>query len=87
MMNFCGHLRISDNVSAESPQDGVISLLDDKENPHNRIKWNRLCGLIVLKRHKNKEVVFRGVRVFRVNEKYPKYPIYPKYPHYTNKRI
>lgn len=37
-IEFCGHLRISDNVSAESPWDEVIRLLGDKENPHNRIK-------------------------------------------------
>ena len=25
----------------------VIRLLGDKENPHNRMKKNRLCGLVV----------------------------------------
>ena len=71
---------MSENVFAKSPWDEVIRLIGDKSNPHNLMKKNQLCGLIVLKRHKNKEVVFRGFRVFRVNEKYPKYPIYPKYP-------
>ena len=60
----------------------VIRLVGDRANPHNRMKKNRLCGLVFVWRRKNKEIVFRVFRVYRVNEKYTKYPIYPKYPRY-----
>lgn len=31
----------------------VIRLLGDKENPHNRMKNNRLCGFVVFAENKN----------------------------------
>ena len=60
----------------------MIRLGGDRANPHNRMKLNWLCGLIVWVEKKNKEIVFRVFRVYRVHEKCPKYPIYPKYPRY-----
>ena len=54
-----------------------MKLQEEKGNPHNRQKKNRLCGWTVYYKHKNIDWAFRVFRVKLVKVKYPKYPEYP----------